>query len=50
MMKNKTIKSSLDNFIEFAKQEYCYDILLDKNAEKDSFEKIFCTKEVKTIK
>ena len=31
----------LEGFIEFARQEYCYDILLDKNAEKDTFEKIF---------
>ena len=48
-MKNKTTKSSLDNFIEFAKQEYGYDILLYENAERDMFEKIFGAKE-KTIK
>lgn len=32
---------SLEGFIEFAKKEYGYDILLDENAERDTFEKIF---------
>lgn len=32
---------SLEGFIEFVKQEYGYDILLDENAEKDTFEKLF---------
>lgn len=32
---------SLESFIEFAKKEYGYDILLDENVERDTFEKIF---------
>lgn len=37
-------KSSLEEFIEFAKQEYGHDIFLDVNAEADTFEKIFTDK------
>lgn len=32
---------SLEEFIEFAKQEYGYDISLDTSAERDTFEEIF---------
>lgn len=32
---------SLEEFIEFAKQEYGHDIFFDVNAEADTFEKIF---------
>lgn len=37
-------KSSLEEFIEFAKQEYGNDIFLDVNTEADTFEKIFTDK------
>lgn len=35
------LNSILEEFIEFAKQEYGQDIFLDANAEADTFEKIF---------
>lgn len=37
-------KSSLEEFIEFVKQEYGNDIFLDVNTEADTFEKIFTDK------
>lgn len=38
---NKSDNLLSDDFIEFAKKEYGYDILLDENVEIDTFEKIF---------
>lgn len=38
---NKNSNLLLDDFIEFAKKEYGYDILLDEKAERDTLEKIF---------
>lgn len=36
---NKNSNLLLDDFIEFAKKEYGYGILLDEKAERDTFEK-----------
>lgn len=43
------IGSSLEEFIEFAKQEYSHDVSIDVNAEADTFEKIF-TDEIESEK